>query len=216
MDLISFLFFPRAAPFIPFKNVLMEWRQSKAGSTAAQQLNQSNQFNKWSLLIDDWWVCWFCCCCCAIRQSTSLFSFFNERRKVGWWRCLLAASRRCFGCSIQSKTFTFWFHCSTKSNYFYNSWWNQQSSLLFLFNQINQIHQSPPSWSVRLIGLLVAFFCFWISGLWAGGSSAAKEFHSINSINSIPSFLPSFLLLKRREVKRLLNCFIDWLKLNGM
>ena len=55
-----------------------KWKHFRGGSTAAQQLNQSNQFNKWSLLIDDWWVCCSCCCCCCGCFANSNQSHFSS------------------------------------------------------------------------------------------------------------------------------------------
>ena len=61
-----------------------KWKHFRGGSTAAQQLNQSNQFNKWSLLIDDWWVCCSCCCCCGLT-ALNLINQLSFQKWKSWF-----------------------------------------------------------------------------------------------------------------------------------
>ena len=91
----------------------------------------------------------------------------------------------------------------------------QPTTLLFssFFNQINQIHQSPPSWRVRLIGLMVAFFSSFVCWLWAGRSSPAER-KKINQFQQLISFLFPWAV-NLIEEKRSKDWFIDLLVKDG-
>ena len=90
--------FPAAAPFIPFKNVLMEWRQSKAaineidwkfmpGRRHARSLRSQPtqiQINSTNSSFLNWWIDWFALlvafalprsCCCLVRHSAIPIEF---------------------------------------------------------------------------------------------------------------------------------------------
>ena len=197
-----------------------EWRneRSKPSSSSTKPINKLNLFHEINLVFDGVLRCPF---------AKSIFNFiqhfisFKEKWKSWWnkidWRLSWRASPRCFGCSIQSKTFTFWFHCSTKSNYFYNinlMKFIKLTSLFFsLYWNQNQSTHKPKKWVglcwlIWLISLL-----YWICGLWAGGSSSAAPFHSANlSICFISTALP--LACCWRKEKWLMCCWIreSWLK----
>ena len=138
-----------------------------------------------------------CLCLAGMKSITfipelkKIYLFYGGSRR---WRRLEPAQRQQVNSILAPQR---------KDNFLFSSF----------FNQINQIHQSPPSWRVRLIGLMVAFFSSFVCWLWAGRSSPAER-KKINQFQQLISFLFPWAV-NLIEEKRSKDWFIDLLVKDG-